>query len=123
MHWIYLVFASIMEVCWIYSIKYLSISKIKQISWSEFFSSPEPFQTLLPLLGYIGFGIANIILFAMAMKGISASTAFGVWMGLALIGSKIIDVTYFGEPFSYKQIIFMGFILIGIIGLKGDAPS
>ena len=118
-YWIYLVVASLFEICWIYSLKYIDVAKLKQIPWNQFFSSQDPIITLTPLLGYIIFGIGNIIFFSLAMKGIAPSTAFGVWMGLALIGAKIIDVTYFDEPFDYKHLIYMGLILIGIIGLKG----
>ena len=117
-YWIYLIAASVMEITWLYSLKYIDKDKIMAINWREFFSSSTPLMTLLPVVGYIVFGIANVILISMAMKGIPASTAFGIWMGLALVGSKLIDVWFFEEPYTYQQIFFMALILIGIIGLK-----
>ncbi len=121
-YWIYLLIAAFMEIFWLYSLKFISKDKIMAIVWKDFFSSTEPIMTLLPVLGYIGFGIANVIAISMAMKGIPASTAFGAWMGLALIGSKLIDITFFDEPYTIKQFLFIGLILIGIIGLKIETP-
>ena len=107
-----------MEIAWLYSLKYIDKDKIMAIHWPSFFSNSEPVLTLLPVIGYIVFGIANVILISMAMKGIPASTAFGIWMGLALVGSKIIDVMVYDEPYTTQQLLFMGLILVGIIGLK-----
>jgi quaternary ammonium compound-resistance protein SugE len=96
----------------------MNVKKIRQIEWSELFSDVNQFYTLFPLIGYIVFGVGNIILFSMAMKYIPASTAFTTWMALTLIWVKVVDTLYFKEPFTYTHLIYMAFILIGIIGLK-----
>ncbi|MEO1438652.1 MAG: SMR family transporter, partial [Bacteroidota bacterium] len=57
-------------------------------------------------------------LFASACKGISVSTAFGVWMGVALVGAKVIDVWIMKEPTNSLEMVFLAFVLVGIIGLK-----
>jgi len=117
-YWMSLAVASCWEVCWIYSLKYISWEKIKLIKLSQLFHGRTAFEGLLPVLGYILFGVLNISFFSYAMKGIPASTAFAVWMGLALIFSKICDVCFFGQTFSYMQIGSMLFILVGIVGMK-----
>jgi quaternary ammonium compound-resistance protein SugE len=117
-HWFYLFAASCLEVCWIYSLKYMSVQKIREIKWSDFFTDSVHFYTLFPLLGYIVFGLGNIVLFSMAMKYIPASTAFTTWMAMTLIWVKIVDTLVFKEAFSYTHLLYMAFILIGIIGLK-----
>jgi quaternary ammonium compound-resistance protein SugE len=116
--WIYLVIASCFEVCWIFSLKALDMKKITQIRWATIFSDLAPIQTLLPLIGYIAFGLGNIYFFSQSMKTIQASTAFAVWMGLALIFSKAFDILVFREAYNIQQIIFTLVVLIGIIGLK-----
>jgi len=78
----------------------------------------EPWLALLPLLGYIVFGLCNVLAITKAMKTIPAGTAFAVWMGLALVATKIIDILYFKQPFNVQQLIFTAFVLVGIIGLK-----
>jgi quaternary ammonium compound-resistance protein SugE len=75
-------------------------------------------RDLLPLLGYIVFGIANIVFFSMAIKDIPMSTAVAVWMGTALVGLKLIDVFIFKQGYSFYEVLFCALILVGVIGLK-----
>ncbi len=117
-HWIYLVVAACLEVCWIYSVKFLDFKKVWNITWSKFFEDQTQFQILLPLIGYIIFGVTNIILFSIAMRKIPASTAFAVWMALALIGARIVEIAWFKAHFSWANIFFLLLILAGIVGLK-----
>lgn len=122
-YWLYIVIAASFEACWIYSLKFLNMKAIAEIHVTTLLSDMAPWKVLLPLLGYIAFGLSNIYFFSMAMKGIPASTAFAVWMGLALIFSKIMDVFVFNEAYNPQQILFTGIVLVGIIGLKYYSKS
>jgi len=117
-YWLYILVAAAFEACWIYSLKFLSMKDIAGIQVKSMLSDMAPWKTLLPLLGYIAFGLSNIYFFSMAMKGIPASTAFAVWMGLALIFSKSLDIFIFNEAYNLQQVFFTGVLLVGVIGLK-----
>lgn len=116
--WLYLLLASVMEVCWNYSLKYTKIADIKAIAWSQFFAGPAGIMALLPAICYVAFGVGNVIFFSKALNVIPASTAFAIWMGLALVGIKIVDTLVLKEAFQWLHVVYIGFILIGIIGLK-----
>jgi quaternary ammonium compound-resistance protein SugE len=118
MHWVYLLIASFLEICWLYCVKFLSKERLLSIDWQHFFASKENISALAPLLGYIGFGIGNVVFFAMAMRQIPASTAFAVWMGVAMVGARICDAVFFGQPVSLGQLFFMLLVVTGIVGLK-----
>lgn len=122
-YWVYIVIAAMFEACWIYSLKFLSMKAIGAIQITTMLSDIAPWKTLLPLFGYIAFGLSNIYFFSMAMKGIPASTAFAVWMALALVFSKLMDVFVFNEAYNLQQILFTGVLLAGIIGLKYYSKS
>jgi quaternary ammonium compound-resistance protein SugE len=117
MAWLFLFIASVCEICWIYSLKFFSWKKLSTFSFSNVFAL-ENLALLLPGLGYVLFGVGNIICFSKAMKSIPASVAFAAWMAVALIGVKIVDVLVLKDSLSLPQIAFMILILIGIIGLK-----
>ena len=110
-----------MEVCWNYSLKYTKISDIKAIDWSQFFASSAGIMALLPAICYVGFGVGNVIFFSKALNVIPASTAFAIWMGLALVGIKIVDTLVLKEAFQWAHVFYIGCILVGIIGLKRTA--
>lgn len=116
--WVYIVIASCFEVCWIYSLKSLDMKAIGRIKLAMIFTDPKSWESLLPLIGYIAFGLGNIYFFSQSMKTIQASTAFAVWMGLALVFSKAVDILVFKEAYNIQQLLFTFVVLIGIIGLK-----
>lgn len=118
MAWIYLLLASLFEIAWTYSLKFMNVTKIKAIHWQGFFNKKENLLILGPFLGYIVFGLGNIFFFSMAMKQIPASTALAVWMGITLIGVKLLDIGLFKESYDLYQVFYMCLIIIGIAGLK-----
>jgi quaternary ammonium compound-resistance protein SugE len=121
MAWISLFIAALFEIAWTYSLKYLNMAKFKKIQWLNFFSDPQHFYTIAPLSGYIIFGLGNIYFFSVALKQIPASTALATWMGLVLVGMKIVDIVVLKESFQYTQFFYMTLILVGIIGLKSGS--
>jgi len=114
-YWIYLIIASLFETGWIISLKYIKWDQLKNIrlEWSE-----SNFSLVGPLAGYIVFGVGNIYFFSMAMKQIPASTAFAVWMAMALIGLRIIEWVVYKQPGTWMDYFYMALMLAGMIGLK-----
>ena len=70
------------------------------------------------ILGYIVFGVANMVLFAKAIQKVAPAIAFSVWTGLALTGITLTDVILKEIPFNYLQAISIALILAGIVGVK-----
>ena len=118
MAWIYLLIASLFEIAWTFSLKFMDVKKLKAIHWPGLFAKRGYWIVLAPFAGYILFGVGNIIFFSMAMKQIPASTAMAVWMGATLIGIRLVDISVFKEPYDLYQFFYMGLIIIGIAGLK-----
>ncbi len=119
MAWIYLFIASLFEVGWMFSLKFISFDKFKTISSQTFSSDPwKVILIILPFIGYVVFGIGNIYCYSISLKTIPASTAFAAWMGVALAGVKLIEIFVFKEPTKTMDYFFLGLMVIAIIGLK-----
>lgn len=118
MAWVYIFIASMMEIAWTFSVKFLDLKRIGAIRWGSFFSGPQSILLLLPLLGYIVFGLGNVYFFALAMKQIPMSVALAVWMGIALLGTILLEAVLLKQSWQLSQLFFMTLILIGVIGLK-----
>lgn len=78
---------------------------------------------LIPFVGYILFGLANIYLFSLAIKQIPTATAFAVWTAVTLIFIKIAELMFLGQRISWIEMFFMLLIMAGIMGLKVFAVS
>ncbi|WP_210364713.1 quaternary ammonium compound efflux SMR transporter SugE [Bacillus sp. REN3] len=101
MAWFYLVIAGIFEVVWAIGLKYT-----------------EGFTKLVPsAVTAIGMVISFYFL-SMAVKTLPIGTAYAVWTGIGAAGAVILGIVLFGEPRSILRLMFVAFILIGIVGLK-----
>lgn len=116
--WIYLLIASLSEAVWLYAVKAMDVKAVKAMGWHGLFSDPLHAKSLLPFVGYAIFGAGNVIFLSMSMRTIPASTAYAVWMAVALVTSKLIDAFWFKQPGSSMQLLWFAFIIIGVIGLK-----
>src|SRR6187402_1825402 len=117
MAWIYLLIAAVFEVAWTFSLKFMRVADLRTIRMQALFHR-EGWMILAPFLGYIVFGVGNIVCVSLAMRQIPAATALAVWMGLTLLGVKMVEILGCKEPYDGWQFLYMGLILAGIIGLK-----
>ena len=107
-----------MEVCWTYSLKALSMQRIKEVAWMHSLGQPALLLPVLPLLAYVGFGLANVIFLSQAMRSIPTATAYSAWMALAVVGIKLVDSLYLKQPFSWLSVLYTSLIIIGVLGLR-----
>lgn len=118
MAWIYLLIASVFEIAWTFSLRFMSVKKLRTLHWKGFFTQTGNWAVIAPFAGYILFGLGNIYFISIAMKEIPASTALAVWMGTVLVGVKLVEILFMKGSYDMYQFLYMGLILIGIVGLK-----
>lgn len=99
--WIFLVVAGLLEICWAIGLKYTDgFSKL----WPSVF-------TLVTLAG-------SMYLLARASQTLPIGTAYGVWVGIGALGAAVLGILLFNESASPLRIVFLGLLLVSIIGLK-----
>ena len=104
MHWVYLLFAGLLEVGWAIGLKY-----------TEGFTRLWP--TVLTIIGMVG----SVALLAMAVQKIPLGTAYAIWTGIGALGAVTLGIVLFNESASGPRLIFAAIILLGILGLKMTA--
>ncbi|PGF14592.1 ligand-binding protein SH3 [Natrinema sp. CBA1119] len=101
MAWYILIIAALFEIGWAIGLEY-----------SDGFSNPIPtFGTIIALL-------ISMILLAQAVKELPIGTAYAVWTGIGAVGTASLGMILFDEPVSILRILFIGVIVIGIVGLN-----
>lgn len=60
----------------------------------------------------------ELLFLSMATKTLPIGTAYAVWTGIGALGAVIIGMLFLNEPVTVPRIIFLLFILVGLIGLK-----
>ena len=118
MAWIYLVLAASCETAWTFCLKFMKFSDLKTLRFINFYKWHGGLPVLIPFIGYILFGLANIYLFSLAIKQLPTAVAFAVWTATTLIFIKIAELIFFKQSISFVEIFFMLLIMAGILGLK-----
>ncbi len=101
MKWTYLLVAGGFEVFWALGLKY-----------------SHGFTRLVPSLFTIMGMIASFYFLSLALKSLPLGTAYAIWTGIGTVGTVILGMLLFKEPMNITGVIFIGFIVIGIVGLK-----
>jgi quaternary ammonium compound-resistance protein SugE len=106
MSWIYLFIAGIMEIVWAIGIKYT-----------------ESFTKLWWSIGTIAAMIVSFYFLSKALETIPVGTGYAVWTGIGAVGTAILGMILFNESREILRLLFIGFIIVGIIGLKFVSTS
>lgn len=106
MAWTLLVIAGILEVGWAVGLKY-----------TEGFTRPLP--TVLTLISMI----ASMGLLGLAARTLPIGTAYGVWVGIGAVGAAILGIVLFKEPVTLARLLFLGMMIVAIVGLKATSGS
>ena len=101
MAWVYLLIAGVFEVIWATGLKY-----------------SHGFTKLYPSLITIGGMVISFYLLSLATKTLPIGTAYAIWTGIGALGAVLLGILLFNEPVSLLRIMFLGLILVGILGLK-----
>jgi quaternary ammonium compound-resistance protein SugE len=116
--WLYLILAASCETAWTFCLKFMKFSDLKTLRFINFYRWQGGLPVLLPFVGYVLFGLANIYLFSMAIKQIPTATAFAVWTASTLLLIKAAELIFFRQQISWIEVFFMLLIMAGILGLK-----
>jgi quaternary ammonium compound-resistance protein SugE len=101
MAWIILLIGSLCEVGWLVGMKYA-----------------DGFTRLWPSVVTLFFMVASVGCLGIAVKTIPAGTAYAVWTGGSIAAVAIVGVYLFNEPATPLRIASIGFILLGMVGLR-----
>ncbi|CUU49250.1 quaternary ammonium compound efflux SMR transporter SugE [Clostridium beijerinckii] len=101
MTWLMLIIAGLFETGWAIGLKY-----------------SEGFTKLIPSVFTIIGMIASFYFLSLALKSLPLGTAYAIWTGIGTVGTVALGIILFKEPVDIIRLICIGFIVVGIVGLK-----
>ncbi|RIW28922.1 QacE family quaternary ammonium compound efflux SMR transporter [Bacillus salacetis] len=101
MAWVYLILAGAFEVVGVTGMNKVSRHKDMQ-------------SYIILFLGFLlSFGFLS-----MGMETLPMGMAYAVWTGIGTVGGVVIGMLFYEESKDWKRILFIGFILTAVLGLK-----
>lgn len=100
MAWVFILFADVFEIAWPFVLKRSAAFS----SWS-------------PLLAVLLF-TPSAFLLTYAVKQLPAATVYATFAGIAMAGTAIIGIAFFGESTNLGRVCSLVLVVIGLIGLK-----
>ena len=100
MSWLLLLVAGLFEAVWAIGLEY-----------SDGFTKPRPTAVTVVAMAI------SIVLLARAVRELPIGTAYAVWTGIGAVVTVIYGLTVLDEPASPARLFFLGFIVVGIVGL------
>jgi len=101
MSWIYLALAIIFEVCG------TTLMKL-----SDGFTNIK--YAIIMLIFYI----LSLVMLTFTLKKIQIGTAYATWSGMGIVLISIVGCMFFKDSINVQKIVFMSFIIIGVVGLN-----
>ncbi len=97
---------------------FLGIAGLMEVFWSTCLKLSEGFTKLgFSALTVVGM-LVSFGLLSQAMKTLPLGTAYGIWTGIGALGAVIVGILAFQEPVTVPRLIFVGLLLVGLVGLK-----
>lgn len=96
--WLVLVLAAGFEVGWVVGLKYATT----MLEWSA---------TVIAI-------IISFVLLIWTGRQLAVGTAYAVFVGLGTVGTALVDQVIFLQPMNLPTLLFIGLLLIGVVGLK-----
>lgn len=100
MAWVYLIVAGLLEVGWAIGLKY-----------TEGFTRPIP--SILTGIAIV----ASMYLLAVASRTLPIGTAYGIWVGIGVVGTAILGMILFDEPRHIARLFFVLLLVVSLVGL------
>lgn len=105
MSWMLLIIAGLFEITWAIGLKYT-----------------EGFTRFWPTMGTLSAVVISMGLLGFAMKTLPVGTAYAVWTGIGIVGTVILGIILNGDPMTAPRLLFLGCIILGVLGLKFITP-
>jgi quaternary ammonium compound-resistance protein SugE len=96
----------------------LFLAGLFEVGWAIGLKYTEGFTRFWPTVGTVVAMVVSVVLLGLAVKQLPVGSAYAVWVGVGAVGTVILGILLLGESASLARLVSVGFIIVGIIGLK-----
>lgn len=98
--------------------KLLVVAGLFEVAWAIGLEYSEGFSKLWPSVFTVVALVVSMALLAKSLQTLPVGTAYAVWTGIGAVGTAILGIALFDESADVLRILFIGVIVVGIVGLN-----
>lgn len=96
----------------------LILAGLFEIGFSISLKLSEGFTNIKYTIGFIVFSLLSFFCLSKTLNKLPLGTAYLIWTGIGAIGTVIVGILYFNEPYSLTRVFFIIAMVVSMIGLK-----
>jgi quaternary ammonium compound-resistance protein SugE len=89
-----------------------------EVVWALALKQNDGWHKLGPSVLGVTSAVASFLLLSRALRTLPVGTAYVVWVGIGAFGVALAGMVALGESASPGRLLFLGLIVVGVIGLK-----
>lgn len=97
---------------------YLMLAIIFEVSGTILMKLSEGFSNIKYAIIMLVFYILSLSMLTLALKNLQIGLAYAIWSGIGIVLLSMIGVIFFKDSINLQKIIFIGLIIIGVVGLN-----
>ena len=97
---------------------YILLAGLFEIGFTTSLKLSDNFTEFWPSVSFVVCAALSFGLLSRGIRTIPLGTGYAVWTSIGAIGTALVGMLMFSEPPTLGRIVFLGLIVIAIIGLK-----
>ncbi|WP_341754267.1 multidrug efflux SMR transporter [Candidatus Tisiphia endosymbiont of Dioctria rufipes] len=96
----------------------LILAGLFEVGFSISLKLSDGFTKVKPIIAFIIFSILSFVCLSKTLDKLPLGTAYLMWTGIGAVGTVIVGMVCFNEPYSAIRVFFITTMIISMIGLK-----
>ncbi|WP_341758260.1 multidrug efflux SMR transporter [Candidatus Tisiphia endosymbiont of Ditula angustiorana] len=96
----------------------LILAGLFEVGFSISLKLSDGFTKVKPIIAFIIFSILSFVCLSKTLDKLPLGTAYLIWTGIGAVGTVIVGMVCFNEPYSAMRVFFITTMIISMIGLK-----
>lgn len=97
---------------------FLGLTIASEVTGTTMMKLSNGYTKLVPSILSFVFYLGALALLTMTLKYLGMGISYAIWSGVGIVLVTIIGFLFFNEAISIQKILFITFILTGVVGIK-----
>ena len=100
---------------------YLGIAGLLEVAWAVGLKLSDGFRKPLIAAPTVVGMVLSFYFLALALRTLPLGTAYATWTGIGALGTLVVGMLCFDEPFGWLRVLFAALAIGGLAGLKATS--